>query len=219
MSTEDDEIVLSSAALAALQQFYAEQQQAEQLLQTADTETPIPISVFQEDWQLSQFWYAAETAERLAQEVRTRTPGRIACVACPTLFAKLNELEPRNPRFTLLEYDRRFEVYGAQFVFYDYRNPVDGISHLPEHSFDLVIADPPFLAQECMEKTIQTVKYLAKGDVIFCTGAIMEPVLKAHFPTINRCVFRPQHANNLSNEFRCFSTYASSLGVEETPAS
>ncbi len=43
----------------------------------------------------------------------------------------------------------------------------------------------------------------------------MEPVLKAAFPSILRCAFEPKHANNLSNEFRCFATYAGGLGVAE----
>jgi hypothetical protein len=45
----DDEIALSSYALAALQEFLQEQQQ--KVTETTPTEM-----VFDEDWQLSQFW-------------------------------------------------------------------------------------------------------------------------------------------------------------------
>ncbi len=33
-----------------------------------------------------------------------------------------------------------------------------------------MVADPPFLAEECLEKTIQTVQYMAKDKIVFCTG-------------------------------------------------
>ncbi len=84
-------------------------------------------------------------------------------------------MEPHSTRIFLLEYDRRFAVYGEQFSFYDYNNPLELAGSLQEHTFDLVVADPPFLAQECMEKTAITVKFLAKSKVLFCTGKCDAP--------------------------------------------
>ncbi len=47
-------------------------------------------------------------------------------------------------------------------------------------------------------------------------GAVMEPVLKASIPEIKVCQFRPHHRNNLSNEFRCFSSYGGGLlGIDQ----
>ena len=70
----------------------------------------------------------------------------------------------------LLEYDRRFEVYGDSFCYYDYNNPLNLSEKLVENSFGLVVADPPFLSEECLRKTAQTVKYLAGNKIILCTG-------------------------------------------------
>ncbi len=71
----------------------------------------------------------------------------------------------------LLEYDRRFEIYGENFVFYDYKEP---LSFPPErlhgNSFDFVAADPPFLSEECLQKVAQTIHYLTKDKVLICTG-------------------------------------------------
>ena len=41
--------------------------------------------------------------------------------------------------------------------------------------FDMVIADPPFLSEECATKTSVTVKYLAKKDaqLLYCTGNLI----------------------------------------------
>lgn len=36
--------------------------------------------------------------------------------------------------------------------------------------YDLVIADPPFLSDECLTKTALTIKFLAKKDIVLCTG-------------------------------------------------
>jgi len=62
-----------------------------------------------------------------------------------------------------------FNVFGEDFQFYDYKEPLN----LPlewKQSFDVVIADPPFLSEECLCKTAVTAKFLAKDKVIVCTG-------------------------------------------------
>ena len=68
-----------------------------------------------------------------------------------------------------LEFDRRFVHFGDSFVFYDYNEPVALPAEL-KRSFDLVIADPPFLSEECLRKTAQTVHYLTTKKILLCTG-------------------------------------------------
>lgn len=36
--------------------------------------------------------------------------------------------------------------------------------------FDLVVVDPPFLAEECLNKNYVAMKYLSKDKIILCTG-------------------------------------------------
>lgn len=106
---------------------------------------------------------------------------------------------------TLLEYDKRFEVHGCNFIFYDYNYP----ERLPaglEQTYDLVIADPPFLSQECITKTSQTVKLLAKNKIVICTGAIMKQYVEMLLD-LKQCNFQPQHKNNLANEFSCYANF------------
>ena len=69
----------------------------------------------------------------------------------------------------LLEYDKRFAVFGPDFIFYDYKNPLAVPRELGS-AFDVVLADPPFLADECLTKTAVTVKFMAKNHIILCTG-------------------------------------------------
>ena len=88
------------------------------------------------------------------------------------------ELKPPECKAILLEYDRRFEIYGDDFVFYDYNKPLELPKALQTEPFDLVIADPPFLSEECLQKTAQTIKLLAKGKILLCTGTLIDKAIK-----------------------------------------
>lgn len=75
----------------------------------------------------------------------------------------------------LLEYDTRFSVYGSDFLLYDYQSPLE-IPKEFSSSFDVVVADPPFLSDECLTKTALTMRYLSKGPLILCTGMFILPM-------------------------------------------
>lgn len=70
---------------------------------------------------------------------------------------------------TLFEYDKRFNVFGEDFIFYDYNLPLS-IPREKSQYYDVVLADPPFLSEECLTKTAVTIRYLAKNKIILCTG-------------------------------------------------
>ena len=87
--SDDDTPRLSSEAMAALRQFLSEQTQTH-----VDADS---VSLVSEDWRLSQFWYDPQTAETVSKEVLTLCDSsdslvRVACVACPTLYAYLKVL-------------------------------------------------------------------------------------------------------------------------------
>ena len=57
-----------------------------------------------------QFWYTDETAGRVADEIlRIARNQRVACMACPSLFRKLEESQSP-ASIHLFEYDSRFAV-------------------------------------------------------------------------------------------------------------
>ncbi|XP_021520586.1 EEF1A lysine methyltransferase 1 isoform X1 [Aotus nancymaae] len=206
---EDDEIPqLSAHALAALQEFYAEQKQ-----QIDPGKDDIyNIGIIEENWQLSQFWYSQETALQLAQEAIAAVGegGRIACVSAPSVYQKLREMCREDFSVYIFEYDKRFAMYGEEFIFYDYNHPLDLPQRIPAHSFDIVIADPPYLSEECLRKTSETIKYLTQGKILLCTGAVMEEQA-AELLGVKMCTFIPKHTRNLANEFRCYVNYDSGL--------
>jgi len=210
VSVEEDLPELCSETFSALAEFYKEQEERERqqkegeerLLEGGDIE-------WKEDWQLSQFWYSEETATHLAKAVVdvVGEEGSVACVSAPTLYRALKKLNMPKLDLTVFEYDNRFAVYGAEFQFYDYKSPLDIDRGLRE-KFDLVFADPPFLSEECLTKTMVTVKFLSKeeGKVVLCTGAIMSE-LADRLAGLKVCKFTPVHQNSLSNPFQCFSSF------------
>ena len=90
-------------------------------------------------------------------------------MSSPTLYQKLQQLKPSSCTTIILEFDQRFSIYNEDFVFYDYNKPLE-LSNLQQSSFDVVVADPPYLSEECLNKTAQTVKFLVKDKIILCTG-------------------------------------------------
>lgn len=210
--SEDNDIPqLSSHTLAALQEFYAEQKQTI----NPGGDDKYNVGVIEENWQLSQFWYSQDTALRLAQEAINVAGegGRIACVSAPSVYQKLRELRREDISVYIFEYDRRFSIYGDEFIFYDYNNPLDLPEGVAPRSFDIVVADPPYLSEECLRKTSETIQFLTRGKILLCTGAIMEEQA-AQLLGVKVCKFIPEHSRNLANEFRCYTNYDSGLDCE-----
>ncbi|EFJ07374.1 hypothetical protein SELMODRAFT_236333 [Selaginella moellendorffii] len=165
-----------------------------------------------EDWGLSQFWYDDFTARIVAEEV-VRVIGdaperSVACIACPSLYTMLKKIYP-GIRAHLFEYDRRFARHGSDFTYYDYNHPEDLPRHF-EHRFYVVAADPPYLSEECLEKTTRAVQFLSedhqKSPVLLLTGSVQQE--RAFFLLgVQPCGFRPAHKHKLGNEFKLYTNY------------
>ena len=95
-------------------------------------------------------------------------------MSSPTLYQKLQSMKPSTCKTTVFEFDQRFAMYRDDFVLYDYNKPLALPEGVGRGSYDVVVADPPFLNAECLGKTAETVKYLTKGKVILCTGRYIE---------------------------------------------
>jgi len=204
MADCEEPLELSAHSLAALQEFLSERQAQEEVEEQGEGQAAV-----KEDWQLSQFWYSASTAETLARAVVTAVGpgGRVACVSAPTLFKALKEKFP-HAQADLFEFDKRFSFYGPEFHFYDYNSPLQLGDKELEHSFDLVFADPPFLSDECLTKTAVTCRLLAKEGAkqVLCSGAVMGE-LADRLLQMKLCKFQPKHENNLANQFQCYANF------------
>lgn len=220
---DDDSPTLSPFALEALRQFLAEQDQlpipsADGVEAAEEREKGREaVALLPEDWRLSQFWYSPDTADTVAQEVFSLLPQStadddessplVACIACPTLFAYLKKKYP-NVSVQLLEYDKRFEQYGNDFTFYDYNLPEE-LPQAMKHAYQIVVADPPYLSEECLEKVAQTIAFLAHPGryfLLLLTGEVQRD-MAAKLLGLHPCGFRPHHSSKLGNEFRVFTNY------------
>jgi len=118
------------------------------------------------------------------------------------------------PRIVLLEYDQRFNVFGQDFVPYDFQTPLRLPSELTG-KFDRIICDPPFLSEDCQTKTALTVRFLARDwnrdslKLISCTGERMESAMLKLYGKVGMqtTTFEPEHSKGLSNEFRCYANF------------
>lgn len=101
---DDDAPTLSLQALEALKEFLTEQSQSSNDTAAEADSAPALIS---EDWRMSQFWYDHHTAQTLAEEVLTLCKSdstRVACVACPSLYAYLKVIQSHSFRFLLFNF-------------------------------------------------------------------------------------------------------------------
>ncbi|VFQ69668.1 unnamed protein product [Cuscuta campestris] len=202
----DDIPQLSSHAIEALKEFFADQNRA-----LAEEQPEGVVELVAEDWRLSQFWYDRDTAETVTKEVLTlcetlETPS-VACISCPTVFAYLKKSDP-NVQAQLLEYDQRFSSYGTEFTFYDYNKP-EGLPSSLKHSYSLIIADPPYLSRDCLEKISETISFLLRPGqsyLLLLTGEVQKD-RAAQLLSLRPCRFRPQHSSKLGNDFRLFTNY------------
>ncbi|KAJ2535858.1 Protein-lysine N-methyltransferase efm5 [Coemansia sp. RSA 1933] len=219
MDNDSDSLTLPADTLAALQSFLQEKKEMDeqfaQLQENADEmfqeRKKITMDYFQEDWQLSQFWYDDATADFIASRAleNTNDGDYVAFISSPTAYAAFNKLAADRPNSFVFEYDKRFDVFKDRFVFYDFNKPLD-FERAAEFKgkFRFIVADPPFLNNDCLTQTMETAKFLAAPDAKFLisTGAVMEnlanELIGARITT-----FYPAHRGGLSNEFYCYATF------------
>ncbi|TLD20132.1 putative N6-adenine methyltransferase-domain-containing protein [Venturia nashicola] len=250
----DSEPELSTATLTALQQFYTEKEShqkafedlkaaAENDFDPESTEItslkyPLSMTAFTEDWNASQFWYTTSTATTLAHHLlqKTTSTTRICVISAPSVFLQLKNLihagRVQPAQLLLLEFDRRFEVFGSEFQHYDFREPVKLPGAL-RGRFDVFVVDPPFLSEECQTRTALTVRWLARSwegsgiggvggvregagggkeeglKMVVCTGERMEGLICKLYKKVGvrTTDFVVEHAKGLSNEFRCYANF------------
>lgn len=234
-SDSDSELLqLSSHALAALLEFRLEEKERLEkfanLYKASEDDferrKDVSIDEFKEDWQLSQFWYADETAEVLAKALlEGADEDTVICIAsAPAVYAAITRLPQElitTEHIYLLEFDKRFQALAGPkyFSFYDYNTP----DAIPEHLRNKVhrlLIDPPFLEPECQTKSAQAANNLLVKDrtgktksgdssykLISSTGERMRDIVHQNYPDTKVTDFLPEHKNGLSNEFRCYATF------------
>ena len=174
---------LSPETLAALMEVYNEKNN--KILEEDGFEK------IDEDWELSQFWYTKETSDNIilliGNYAKKNKKENIALLCAPSLYRAYlrnkDKLEDLN--FALFEFDKRFSVFGEGFNFYDLNKPLE-IDEKHHKKYDIIVADPPFLNKETVQKVAQSMKLLSKGEniKIFITGLQVKDAVKEEFPDL-----------------------------------
>lgn len=131
---------------------------------------------------------------------------RIGLLSCPSAFAAVKSVGAET---FIFEYDDRFSTYGDSFVHYDYNNAFeDGVLDNYQGYFDIIIADPPFLSEECIEKMGRIFKKFAKvgARIVLCSGLVVREWSKAHM-NLELCKWEPKHQRNLGNQFASYANF------------
>uniref|UniRef100_A0A1A9X292 Protein-lysine N-methyltransferase n=1 Tax=Glossina brevipalpis TaxID=37001 RepID=A0A1A9X292_9MUSC len=212
---EDENLSLSADTLAILNEFLKEKVDREREELEKIRNKNYKDLHFEEDWQLSQFWYSSETKGvfgKIVQQILhaadvSSTHGfHIALLSCPSLYKTIKDI---HDTVRIFEYDKRFAAFGDDFVFYDFNEGCNA-NNLRQFNqqYDLIVADPPFLSEECITKMCKIIEVLLKpsAKVIFCSGVLVEPWLCVSLP-VKRCKYQPQHERNLGNEFACYANF------------
>jgi len=118
-------------------------------------------------------------------------------------------MSPPTENIYLFEYDTRFQRLVPSphlFIPYDYNSPLKFPKDL-RRQVDRILADPPFLSDECLTRTAITVRTLLKkegGRTMVCTGGKMEELVPRLFSGVRRVEWEPEHKGGLANAFACF---------------
>lgn len=146
----------------------------------------------------------AKTAEHKSTEEI-----RVALVSCPSLYKSIKSIHS-NGIVRLFEFDKRFAAFNDDFVQYDYNDVHKDSDYMNKYReyFDIIITDPPFLSEECIQSTAMLVNRIKKDDakIVLCSGQVVADWAKK-FLHLDQCDFRPQHERNLANEFRSYANF------------
>ena len=195
---------LSPETLAALMEFYDEK-----------NKTKIEEDGFEkidEDWELSQFWYTKETADNIilliGKYAKKHKKENIALLCAPSLYRAFlrNKEELDGLNVALFEYDKRFSIFGESFNFYDLNKPLE-IDSKHHKKYDIIVADPPFLNKETVQKVAESMKLISNelSLKIFITGLQVKDSVIGEFKELKLTDIKIEHdKQRLQNPFGLF---------------
>jgi len=143
----------------------------------------------EENGDYNQFWYSPYTIENIIKELEACAT-RIAFLSTPSIYFSLPEDSALRKNSHVFEYDRQW-LDHPNFVFYDFNKPEELPVEL-HHSFDCVVADPPFITAEAWRLYIKATKMLLQPGGKFMGTAVIEneQLLKEELGAAP-CVFKP----------------------------
>lgn len=169
--------------------------------------------------QLSQFWYDETTKKTLTKVCLRLIVDRakrmaaedvkVALISCPSLYKSIRKIHS-NGVVRLFEFDQRFAIFAGDYIHYDYKSIVTNVNYMEEFTnyFDIIIADPPFLSDECIHAVSMLINRIRKNDssILLCSGDVIA-LCAQKYMQLHKCAYRPQHERNLANEFGTYANF------------
>jgi len=167
-----------------------------------------------EDSQFNQYWYSKPTIQCLCEAIVEVAAGKkIAFLSTPSLYFALPVTERKN--CSLFEFDKNW-AKDPGFEFFNFED-CEAINPALQHSFDMVVVDPPFITRDVWEKYAFATKKLLKATSIGGNdevGSVLATTVAENIPIMNELfqarpnVFKPNIPNlvyqyNVYTNFDC----------------
>jgi hypothetical protein len=126
-----------------------------------------------ENGDFNQYWYSDKTIGTIIEELAAQGCTSVACIACPSIFFTLKQLQPAIfDKSILLDIDTQWEKEKG-YVRYDFREPLTFPESL-HHQYTCVIIDPPFVTRDAWVKFAEAGKFLGSENVLYICSTIAE---------------------------------------------
>jgi hypothetical protein len=174
---------------------------------------------------LNQYWYSDHTIQTMVREVEqvleeaneqaanglaanaarhgVRRKARAALVSTPSIYFPL--AEKHRCQSHVLEFDNQWAA-DRGFVFYDFNKPLEVPEEL-QHTFDMVVVDPPFVTEEVWTKYASTAKLLLRpGGRLVCTTIAENAEMMYRLLKVQPVAFKPS-IPNLVYQYLTYTNY------------
>ncbi|GBG59603.1 hypothetical protein CBR_g49867 [Chara braunii] len=160
-----------------------------------------------ENAEFNQYWFSSDTIKVMLRELDDVATS-VAFLSTPSIYFSLQNQNLKSKSY-IFDLDTKFgRGRNVNFVRYDFNRPTDVPDNL-HHSFDCVVIDPPFIAEEVWAKYAETAKLLLipNGRVILSTIPENAMFLKRMLG-VEPQLFRPS-IPNLVYQYAFFVNYES----------
>jgi hypothetical protein len=150
---------------------------------------------------LNQYWYSSPTIAAMVAEVQS-VGGSAAFLSTPSVYFSVPKAD--RAAHKVFDYDNQW-ASDPGYHFWDFKTPLGFPAEL-QHTFDVVVIDPPFITREVWEQYAQAAKALLKVDTdgnvagkviastIFENAALMKELLNCepqrYLPSIPHLVYQ-----------------------------
>ncbi|CAM9178573.1 unnamed protein product [Laminaria digitata] len=160
-----------------------------------------------ENADLNQYWYSQATIEAIAAEVAEVGSAGTAFLSTPSIFFSLDK--DLRAKCKVFDMDTKW-AKNPGFVLYDFTRPED-IPQDVRGTFDMVVADPPFITEQVWENYAAATKMLLRpggAGLVLCSTISENASFMKELLGAKPCKFKPS-IPNLVYQYSLYVNYES----------